>query len=106
MKNEIWKYFTGEWQAFSPDLKAIRKLRTLKKVRSNGIYTFQGKTVGRTILLPTQLYDRVAKELKLSPRRKSKGRVAWGMHVGRSAKHRHRNNGKFASRSDSIAYKG
>ncbi len=99
-ENIIWKYFRGEWQAFSADMTVIRKLLSWNKVSINGIYTFQNRTVGKSILFPTLLYDRVAKELNLSQRKKSHGRVKWGERIGESAKNRQRKNGKFTPKND------
>ena len=75
---EIWSFDRGRFQLFTKDIKKLAKIRRWKKVQQFGYYTYPDGSIGRSILFPASIYDRVARDLGLPKRTKSIGRVEWG----------------------------
>ena len=75
---EIWSFGRGWFQLFSREGERLAKIKRWKKVEQFGIYYFPDGSIGISILFPSSIYNRVARELGLPKKIKSPGRVKQG----------------------------
>jgi len=81
---EIWPFDRGRFQLFTKDIKKLAKIGRWKKVERFGFYVYPDGSIGVSILFPSSIYNRVARELGLPKKTKSVGRVEWGQTLQKS----------------------
>ena len=75
---EIWSFGRAWHQLFTDDVKILERVIRWKKVKKFGTYHYPDGSIGISILFPSSIYDRVARELGLPKKIKSSGRVKQG----------------------------
>ena len=75
---EIWSFGRAWHQLFTDDVKILERVIRWKKVKKFRIYQYPEGSIGISILFPSSIYDRMARELGLPKKTKSLGRVEWG----------------------------
>ena len=78
---EIWSFGKGWHQLFTDDVKILERVIRWNKVKKFGIYYYPDGSIGISILFPSSIYDRVARELGLPKKVKSSGRVKQGQRL-------------------------
>lgn len=81
---EIWSFGRGWYQLFTDDVKILERVIRWNKVKKFGIYYYPDGSIGISILFPSSIYDRVARELGLPKKVKSSGRVKQGQRLQNS----------------------
>ena len=81
---EIWSFDRGRYLLFTKEKKNLSKILRWKKVELSGIYSFPDGLTGISIIFPSSIYDRVARELGLPKKVKSSGRVKQGQRLQNS----------------------
>ena len=68
MKNDIWKWFGSEFKVHCEKREDYQQIVCWTKCRPGGSYLFPDGHKEYDVIIPTSLYDRVAKLLGLPPR--------------------------------------
>ena len=80
--SEIWKYFRGEYRAYTENIVLAKRIMKWKSVKRSSIYyTPSMRIFAYDFKFPTQTYNRVAKALGLPERKKSAGRIKQGQRL-------------------------
>jgi len=78
-KAEIWIYGRGYYKAYSENLDVAKRVMNWKSVEPCSIYyTSSMKIFAYDFIFPTRSYNRVAKVIGLTPRKKSPAKVKQG----------------------------
>ena len=81
---EIWSFDRGRYLLFTKEKKNLSKILRWKKVELFGIYSFPDGLTGISIIFPSSIYNRIARELGFPKKTKSPGRVEWGQTLQKS----------------------